>query len=116
MVGLALATTAGCGAEHTAPAPPAATHSSDQGRGVDSRDDGAVLHLRVGENADLIVRDPSAADPVVVGDAVTLVEIANARPSGLREWEIRALRPGSASIRAQERGDRFTITVTVAGS
>lgn len=110
-----LAATAGCGAEHTAPTPPAATRSSDQGRGVDSMDDGAVLHLRVGENADLVIRDPSAPDPIVVGDALTLVGTDNARSSGVREWEIRAIRPGSASIRAQERGTRFTIEVTVTG-
>jgi hypothetical protein len=115
VAGALLAATTCCGAEQerTSPPPPAETASSDQGRDVGSQDDGAQLHLRPGENADLAIRDPSAPDPVVVGDAVTLVEVDSARATGAREFEIRAVRPGEASIHAMERGRRFTIKVLV---
>lgn len=116
VVGLVLATTC-CGADagHAESDRPTSTATSDRGRDVGIEDDGSVLHLQPGESADLVVRDPSAPDPLVLGDAVTLVEVDNARPSGVREWEIRAVLPGHGSIEATERGHRFTITVTVAG-
>lgn len=75
-------------------------------------DDGAVVPLQVGGAAELVVRDAAAADPQVEGTAVVLVELRNVTGSGRREWEVRAVREGTAVV----RGDApvpWSLTFTV---
>ncbi len=89
--------------------PPAASPSADPsassspipgaGRTLTPADDGTTVTLAVGQTAELVVDDPNAPDPTVEGDAVVLVAIVNIAPSGQREWEIQAVRPGESVIR-----------------
>lgn len=72
--------------------------SPGAGRRLGPNDDGAVVALRVGENADLVIPDPLAPDPTVEGTAVELVEVSNITGSGQREWEVRAVQAGRAVV------------------
>jgi hypothetical protein len=78
-------------------------------------DDGAVVRLRVGDTAELVVRDPLAPDPVVEGTAIDLVEVVNITQSGIREWEVRAVSVGEAMVAAVDPPKRFTIRFRVSG-
>lgn len=95
-------------------APTSSTPPSDQGRRVTRADDGATVRLTVGGNADLVVRDPLAADPTVSGDSVTLVEVDSAAATGQRQWEVRAVGLGTSDVTATERSRTFTVRFEVA--
>ncbi len=104
-------TTASAAGPSTTTAPP----GSDVGRFVRVTDDGATLILRVGETAVLIQNDPFSPDPTVRGDSIELVETVSVAATGNRQWEIRALRLGSATIEAEDGGVRFSISIDVSG-
>ncbi len=86
---------------------------SDAGRRLRVTDDGATLVLHIGETATLIQDDPLSPDPVVKGDAVELVEMVSIGDTGDRQWEIRAVATGSATIEAVDGEVAFTVTVRV---
>jgi hypothetical protein len=67
--------------------------------------------MPVGTSAGLVVPDPNASDPVLTGDSVQLVPLVNVTDSGEREWEVRAVAPGSTTIRLD--APELVITVVV---
>jgi hypothetical protein len=77
-------------------------------------DDGAVVPLRVGQTVELVVPGPAAAEPRVEGEAVALVEVRGVRGGGGREWEVRAVRAGTAYVRGVGT-DPWTLTFHVSG-
>jgi predicted secreted protein len=77
-------------------------------------DDGAVVQLRVGQTVELVVPGPAAAEPRVEGEAVALVEVRGVRGGGGREWEVRAVRAGTAYVRGAGP-DPWTLTFHVRG-
>lgn len=72
------------------------------------------MHLRVGQSVELVVRGPGGQVPRVEGEAVVLVEVLAVTARGHREWEVRAVRPGVAHVRAGA-GQPWTLTFRVAG-
>ena len=80
-------------------------------RRVTPEDDGGTFAMTTGTTSSLVVGDTSAADPAVSGDAVLLVQVVNVVDSGVREWEVRALRPGTSTITSTH--PPYTITVVV---
>ena len=90
-----------------------ATPTSDAGRTITADDDGDVVVLSVGDQVELVQADPLSPDPVVTGDAVELVEFVNVTGSTSREWEIRALAPGTAEVAVPDTGGTFRITIEV---
>jgi predicted secreted protein len=103
-----------------APAPTAgATVAPTRGPATPPRtltpaDDGAVVQLRVGQTVELVVPGPAAAEPRVEGEAVALVEVRGVRGGGGREWEVRAVRAGTAYVRGADSGG-WTLTFSVSG-
>lgn len=97
------------------PGPPASGEPAAQGddRFVTSRNDGSVLHMRVGDTRTLWVPDPTAPDPSVNGDAVQLVAMVAIQDSGERSWEVRAVRPGHGRIAIAGTAP-FTVDIAVA--
>ncbi len=81
-------------------------------RTVTPEDDGSSFTMSVGASSGLVIRDPNAADPVVTGEAIELIAVVNVTDSGIREWELRAVAPGSATIRGTS--PEFELTITVA--
>lgn len=76
-----------------------------------------TVRLRVGETATLSLVNPVTADPEISGDAVRLVTIVNITESPTQQWEMRALRPGTARITATDgHGRQFDLTVDVRDS
>ena len=68
-------------------------------RFIGPADDGRTYSLQVGQTTTLRIGDPDAAEPVADGAAVLLVAVVNVTDSGAREWEVRAVEPGAATIR-----------------
>ncbi len=89
---------------------------SDAGRRLRVTDDGATLVLHIGETVTLIQDDPLSPDPVVKGEAVELVEMVSIGDTGDRQWEIRAVATGSATIEAVDGEVTFRVTVRVDAS
>lgn len=76
-----------------------------------------TVRLRVGEMATLSLVNPVTADPEISEDAVRLVTIVNVTEAPTQQWEMHALRPGTARITATDgRGRRFVLTVDVQDS
>ena len=65
-----------------------------------------------GTTTTLRVQDQSAPDPVVEGAAVLLVPIVNITDSGAREWELRAVAPGTSTVTGRDPDYSFVVTVT----
>ena len=96
------ATTSPSGAPATRPAP----------RTVTPADDGAHFTMPEGTTTTLRVQDRPAPDPVVEGTAVLLVPIVNITDSGAREWELRAVAPGTSTVTGRDPDYAFVVTVT----
>jgi predicted secreted protein len=96
------ATTSSPGASPTRPAP----------RTVTPTDDGARFTMAEGTTTTLRVQDQSAPDPVVEGAAVLLVPIVNITDSGAREWELRAVAPGTSTVTGRDPDYSFVVIVT----
>jgi predicted secreted protein len=73
-------------------------------------DDGVTASLRVGETATLRLRD-GGPEPVVTGEAILLIRVDNVAATGYRQWEIRAVRPGTSRLTVP-RTDRPRASVT----
>jgi predicted secreted protein len=93
----------------TAPTEP----KPDAGRTITAEDDRTTIHLRIGQQATLLQQDPLAPDPSVEGTSVDLVGVDNARASGRREWEVRAVASGRSVIEGIDGSRRFSFTVDV---
>jgi predicted secreted protein len=81
-------------------------------RTVTPADDGARFTMAEGATTTLRVQDQSAPDPVVEGAAVLLVPIVNITDSGAREWELRAVAPGTSTVTGRDPDYSFVVTVT----
>lgn len=79
---------------------------------VTPEDDGGTFTMTVGASSELVISDPDAPDPVITGAAIDLIPIVNVTDSGGREWELRAVAPGSTTIRGSSPEFELTITVT----
>ncbi|MFB7058169.1 hypothetical protein ACFCXT_34235 [Streptomyces vinaceus] len=114
LAALALAFT-GCGGGEARP-PQKGTHASGaggsggtggtggtpppaQGRVLTGADDGFAGRLSVGQTARLRLPLPEGGpEPTAEGDAVLLIRISNVTGTGHREWELRAVHPGTTRI------------------
>ncbi|WP_392542374.1 hypothetical protein [Oryzobacter telluris] len=122
---LSLALVAGCGAGEPSPSgsPGGSTTGSTAAtvspsgspsaapRRLTPEDDGATFSMVVGRSVSLVVSDTSADDPEVTGDAVQLVQVVNVTASGVREWEVRAEKPGTSTITSRSPEYRITVVV-----
>lgn len=79
-------------------------------RFVGPADDGTVFTMATGTTATLRITR-SGAEPVVTGAAVLLVQMVPVTGTGAREWEIRAVEPGTSTVTGTE--PPFTLTVVV---
>lgn len=86
---------------------------TDAGRTLTAADDGAVVVLRVGEEASLVQQDPQSPDPVVTGDAVEVVEVVNIQASGQRQWALRAVTPGTTELEVTDGDTTFHLAIEV---
>ncbi|MER6775593.1 MULTISPECIES: hypothetical protein [unclassified Streptomyces] len=87
-----------------------------QGRVLTGADDGFAGRLAVGQTARLRLPLPEGGPlPTARGDAVLLIRVSNVTGSGHREWELRAVRPGTTRItvpRPTTTPATLTLTVT----
>lgn len=101
----------------TAPASPtdrAGTPTpSGAGATFTAADDGTMAGLRVGETAELLQADPLAADPRVDGTSVELVEVVSVAGTDRREWELRAIAPGTTHLAVPDDPSAFALTIIV---
>jgi hypothetical protein len=74
-------------------------------------DDGRVYTMKVGQSATLALSDPADPEPQVDGSAVILIAVVNITGSSSREWEVRAVQEGSATIRGGD--DAWSIQIDV---
>jgi len=74
-------------------------------------DDGGRFTMVAGTTSALRVDDPAAPDPTVVGESVLVVPVLNVTDSGVREWELRAVAPGTTTVTG--RDPDYTLTITV---
>lgn len=81
-------------------------------RRLTPEDDGSTFTMTVGQVSALLVRDPRAPDPTVAGDAVEVAPVDNVTASGVREFELRALRPGR-TVLSSTQDPPYTITLEV---
>lgn len=78
-------------------------------------DDGRTYAMTVGQTTTLRLRDTAAPEPEVEGDAVLLIAVTNVTASGAREWEVRAVEPGDATITGTDADVAWTIGIAVEG-
>ena len=74
-------------------------------------DDGGRFTMADGTTTTLRVADPAAPDPTAVGESVLVVPVLNVTDSGVREWELRAVAPGTTTITG--RDPDYTLSITV---
>jgi hypothetical protein len=55
--------------------------------------------MSVGQTSTLVLTDAAAAEPELVGTSVLLIQVVNIDASSRREWEVRAVEPGTSTIR-----------------
>lgn len=86
---------------------------SDRTRTLTPADDSTTVHLRVGEVVELHVADSFAPEPDVQGDAIEVAETVSATGSSGREFEVRAVRAGDATLTGESDGTTFSIRFRV---
>ncbi len=84
-------------------------------RFVGPSDDGRAFAMTVDQTTTLRVTEAEADDPVVDGGAVLVIAVANVSGSGAREWEIRAVEPGEATVRGSTGAGDWSIVFVVSG-
>lgn len=100
--------------EPTPPQPsPSVTTAAPVPRFIGPAEDGRTFAMNVGETTTLRLTDPQSPEPEVEGTAVLLIPVANVADGGAREWEVRAVEPGSAVVRSAAEPS-WSITLTVA--
>lgn len=87
------------------------TGPAEAPRRVTPDDSGTTFSLRLGATSAFVLRDPSAPDPEVDGSSVLVIPVLNIQDSGVREWELRAVAPGTTTIRGA--GASYEITFLV---
>ncbi|MEV6576769.1 hypothetical protein AB0M92_01230 [Streptomyces sp. NPDC051582] len=95
----------------------AGTQPPAQGRVLTGADDGFAGRLTVGQTARLRLPLPEGGpQPTARGDAVLLIRVGNVTGTGHREWELRAVHPGTTRITvprpAAPTPATLTLTVT----
>ena len=80
-------------------------------RTVTPADDGRAFTMPNGTTTALRVQDPTAGDPVVDGASVLVVPVVNVTDSGVREWELRAVTPGTTTLTGSDPDYRLTVIV-----
>ena len=73
--------------------------------------DGSHYSMTVGSTAALVVQGQGVDQPEVDGTSVMLIQVVNVTDSGAREWEVRAVEPGTSTITSTT--PPYTITLTV---
>lgn len=73
--------------------------------------DGGHYSMTVGSTAALVVHGQGVDQPEVDGTSVLLIPVVNVTDSGAREWEVRAVEPGTSTITSTTPA--YTITLTV---
>ncbi|MFE5536774.1 hypothetical protein [Streptomyces sp. NPDC056492] len=102
------ATAAGTSATAAGTPPPA------QGRVLTGADDGFAGRLTVGQTARLRLPLPEGgAEPAAEGDAVLLIPVGNVTGTGHREWELRAVHPGTTRVTVPRPGAASPATLTL---
>ncbi|GHE33147.1 hypothetical protein [Streptomyces vinaceus] len=92
----------------------AATQPPAQGRVLTGADDGFAGRLTVGQTARLRLPLPEGGpEPTAEGDAVLLIRVSNVTGTGHREWELRAVHPGTTRIRIPRTPTAAPATLTL---
>ena len=94
--------------------PPAQPSPSPAPRRLTPEADGSHYSMATGSTTALVVREPGADEPEVDGASVILIPVVNVTGSGVREWEVRAVEPGTSVITSTTPA--YTITLTVQAS
>ena len=104
--------TGGGGSTHsTASAPSPSRTAEPVPTRLTPEDDGGLFTMPDGTTTTLRVTDPTAPDPTVVGASVLVVPVLNVTDSGVREWEPRAVAPGTTTVTGHDPD--YTLTITV---
>ncbi|SFR92550.1 hypothetical protein SAMN04487846_0665 [Microbacterium sp. cf046] len=101
------------------PTPSASASTSEEPgapvpRFVTPDDDGQTYGMTVGQTTTLRIDDPDAPEPDVEGESVLLIQIVNVAESGTREWEVRAVEPGEATVSGVAGDTTWAIVLRVA--
>ena len=67
--------------------------------------------MTLGSTAALVVQGQGVDQPEVDGTSVMLIQVVNVTDSGAREWEVRAVEPGTSTITSTTPPDTITLTV-----
>ena len=94
--------------------PPAQPSPSPAPRRLTPEADGNHYSMAMGSTTALVVREPGADEPEVDGASVILIPVVHVTGSGVREWEVRAVEPGTSVITSTTPA--YTITLTVQAS
>lgn len=78
-------------------------------RFVSAADDGAIFSMTVDQTTTLRA-EASAPDPLLEGDAVLLIESVNVAAGDGREWEVRAVAPGTATVSGEDWEITFDVS------
>jgi hypothetical protein len=84
-------------------------------RFVGPADDGRAFTMTVDQTTTLRMTDAGADDPVVDGGAVLVIAVANVSGGDAREWEIRAVEPGEATVQGSTTEGDWSIVFVVSG-
>lgn len=79
--------------------PPPPTVPDPVPRTLTPADDGRTYAMAVGQTSTLVLSDPDAPGPELVGRSVLLIQVVNVDASSRREWEVRAVETGTSTIR-----------------
>lgn len=90
---------------------PTTTGLPEAPRRVTPDDSGSTFALRLGATTSFVLRDPDAPEPQAEGASVLVIPMVNIQDSGVREWELRAVAPGTTTIRGA--GAAYEITFVV---
>ena len=90
---------------------PTTTDLPEAPRRVTPDDSGSTFALRLGATSSFVLHDPAAPEPQAEGSSVLVIPVVNVQDSGVREWELRAVAPGSTTIRGA--GAAYEITFVV---
>ena len=94
---------------------PSASHSPaiPAPKFIGAADARATFELTVGQTTTLRSTDPGAPEPELEGTSVLVIPVINVDASAGREWEVRAVEPGTSTLRGAEAGKEWEITLTV---
>lgn len=82
-------------------------------RRITPADDGMRFSMEVDQTTTLRLAQDAASDPVASGSAVELILQVNVTDSGAREWEVRAVEPGTSVVSGIDGEKEWAITLIV---